>query len=963
MPAPRGRWGTLLSAIAALLMLPAGLARGQGDGPPTAPLLRIETGVHAGEITRAALVPGRNLVATGAYDGTIRLWSLPGLELRRTIRLPQASGRQGAVYALGAAPDGRRLAAGGWTGGWGGQEAWCVHLIAVATGAFEGSRCDLPARPTALAWSADGRHIAVAMKKGGGLIVLRAADLGTAARDSDYGDDSNWVEFDAGGRLVTTSLDGQVRLYGRDFRRLAARRMADDRAPTCATFAPDGTRIAVGYGEIDRPQPPAVDVLSADDLATLYRPDVRGIDNGVLSRLAWSADGRSLFAGGTYQRGGRTQVRRWTDAGRGRPRDFPSVPERTNFLLALDGGAVLAAGITPHLLLIGEDGRIAVERHPPIADFRGIGEALKVSADGRKVGFAFEAFGRRLAMFSLDERVIREGADVGAGLAGALTEHEAVDLRDWQGGWRPVLDDRPLDLIAYDQSLALAIDPDGSAFTLGTVWSIYRFDAKGGRRWRLQAPAAVLGVVPTADGRRIVAALGDGSIRWYAVADGREIAAFLPEADAKAWIAWTPGGFYMAGPGGDRLVGWHVNRGAEQAADFFAVGRFRDLYYRPDIVRDTLADLDEAGAIRRAGRAAPTDLAGLLPPVINLLDPEDGSSVAKPEVAVRYALRTPAAAPATTIRVLTDGRPLGSFPAGSPRRAGELVDTLRVIVPRRDVDLALVAENANAASEPARARLKWEGAPAAADRPKAHALAVGIAEYRDDGLKLELAAKDAHDFVAALRRQQGRAFASVEAEVITDAEATPDRIRGGLARLQSRAAFGDLVLVFFSGHGFDDPSGAYHFMTVGTPKAAPTREALRYDELRAAIAGIAANVVLFIDTCHAGDAFGPPGVAKADVNRVVNDLVSAENGVVVFAASTGDQLSYENKLWGNGAFTKAIVEGLDGAARLGNRPAITTAMLEIYVGERVRDLTADRQTPIVGKPMAVGDLTLARVEN
>lgn len=959
----RGRWGILLTTVAALHALPAGGARGQADGPPAAPLLRMETGAHSGEVTRAAPVPGRNLVATAAYDGTVRLWSLPGLELRRTIRLPQASGRQGAVYALGAAPDGARLAAGGWTGGWGGREAWCVHLIAVSTGAFERSRCDLPARPTALAWAPDGLHIAVTMKKGGGLIVLRAADLDTAARDPDYGDDSNWAEFEAGGRLVTTSLDGHVRLYGRDFRRLAARRMPEDRAPTCATFAPDGTRIAVGYGEVDQPQPPAVDVLSAEDLATLYRPDVRGIDNGVLSRLAWSADGRSLYAGGTYQRGGRTLVRRWTEAGRGRPRDLPSVPERTNFLLALGDGAVLAAGITPHLLLIGEDGKIAGERRPPIGDFRGIGEALKVSADGRKVGFAFEAFGRRPAVFSLDERVIREGDSAAVGLSGPLTEHEAVDLRDWQGGWRPVLDDRPLDLIAYDQSLALAIDPDGAAFTLGTVWSIYRFDAKGARHWRIQVPAAALGVVLTPDRRRIVAALGDGSIRWYAAADGREIAAFLPEAGARAWIAWTPGGYYMAGPGGDRLIGWQVNRGAEQAADFFAAARFRDLYYRPDVVRDTLAGLDERAAIRRAGGTAPADLAALLPPVISLLDPEDGAPVAKPELAVRYALRAPVAAPATAIRVLTDGRPLGTFPAGSPRAAAELVDTLKVIVPRRDVDLALMAVNANAASEPARARLKWRGPPAADEKPKVHALAIGIADYRDDELKLELAAKDARDFVAALRRQQGRAFASVEAEILTDSEATLDRIRAGLARLQSRAVFGDLVLVFLSGHGVDDASGAYHFMTVETPKAVPSQQALRYDELRAAIAGIDANVVLFIDTCHAGAAFGPPGAAPADVNRVVNDLVNAENGVVVFAASTGNQLSFENKVWGNGAFTKALVEGLDGGARLGNRPAITTAMLEIYVGERVRELTADRQTPIVGKPMAVGDLVLARIDN
>jgi hypothetical protein len=47
---------------------------------------------------------------------------------------------------------------------------------------------------------------------------------------------------------------------------------------------------------------------------------------------------------------------------------------------------------------------------------------------------------------------------------------------------------------------------------------------------------------------------------------------------------------------------------------------------------------------------------------------------------------------------------------------------------------------------------------------------------------------------------------------------------------------------------------------------------------------------------------------------VANDLSSAENGVVVFASSTGMQLSLERADWGNGAFTKALLEGLEGEA-------------------------------------------------
>lgn len=52
----------------------------------------------------------------------------------------------------------------------------------------------------------------------------------------------------------------------------------------------------------------------------------------------------------------------------------------------------------------------------------------------------------------------------------------------------------------------------------------------------------------------------------------------------------------------------------------------------------------------------------------------------------------------------------------------------------------------------------------------------------------------------------------------------------------------------------------------------------------------------------------------ADIDQIANDLSSAENGVVVFAAATGKQTSQESWRWKNGAFTEALIEGLGGVA-------------------------------------------------
>ncbi|MEN8216338.1 MAG: hypothetical protein ABFS56_08165 [Pseudomonadota bacterium] len=73
------------------------------------------------------------------------------------------------------------------------------------------------------------------------------------------------------------------------------------------------------------------------------------------------------------------------------------------------------------------------------------------------------------------------------------------------------------------------------------------------------------------------------------------------------------------------------------------------------------------------------------------------------------------------------------------------------------------------------------------------------------------------------------------------------------------------------------------------------------------------KVLFFIDTCHSGNIMGAQrGVA--DIDQIANDLSSAENGVVVFTAATGKQSSQESKLWQNGAFTEALLEGLSGQA-------------------------------------------------
>lgn len=80
---------------------------------------------------------------------------------------------------------------------------------------------------------------------------------------------------------------------------------------------------------------------------------------------------------------------------------------------------------------------------------------------------------------------------------------------------------------------------------------------------------------------------------------------------------------------------------------------------------------------------------------------------------------------------------------------------------------------------------------------------------------------------------------------------------------------------------------------------------------------------------------------------------------VVFASSTGNQYSLENKSWGNGAFTKAIVEGINGKADYTGKGKIIINMLDLYLSERVKELTKGQQTPTTTKPQTISDFPVA----
>lgn len=88
-------------------------------------------------------------------------------------------------------------------------------------------------------------------------------------------------------------------------------------------------------------------------------------------------------------------------------------------------------------------------------------------------------------------------------------------------------------------------------------------------------------------------------------------------------------------------------------------------------------------------------------------------------------------------------------------------------------------------------------------------------------------------------------------------------------------------------------------------------------------------------------------------DQILKEMQSDYRGLVTFAASTGKQVSVEKQEWGHGAFTKALLEGLDGKADGYGGPAngyIETKELGAWIIDRVKELTGREQDAIHTQP-------------
>ncbi|MFN0201573.1 MAG: caspase domain-containing protein [Bacteroidia bacterium] len=234
-------------------------------------------------------------------------------------------------------------------------------------------------------------------------------------------------------------------------------------------------------------------------------------------------------------------------------------------------------------------------------------------------------------------------------------------------------------------------------------------------------------------------------------------------------------------------------------------------------------------------------------------------------------------------------------------------------------------------------------------KPNLYILAVGVSDYNDPKYNLTFAHTDADSVAEMFATMKGKIFRKVQVKKLLNQDASLVNIKVAINELEQQATQKDMVLMFFSSHGALDSKGNLYILPYDFSPVSLFATGLNIKDITSGVNGTPCKKLIFLDACHSGESGNDllefASLKDASIDNIVKEVAEADPGISIMTSSTGKEYSYEKPSWGHGAFTKAILEALRGGADFNKDKTIGFAELNLYVSERVKELTKGKQHP------------------
>ena len=973
---------------ALLLMLAAAVWSNETRANQPTILPMLETGGHMAVVKNLRFTPDGNFIVSAGNDKAIRVWDWRAGAIARTLRGQSGAGPDGKIQAMALSPDGHWLAVAGSFGDPSGatdEKGNAVRLYDFVTGNVIAQLVGHKKLVLGLAFSPDSKLL-VSAGADKTAIVWDVREAKLLHRLEGHSDEIYAVAFSLKGEhAITGSYDKTLRLWRVSDGSESAVLIGHTEMIRAVAVSPANGMIASSVRGVGG------EIRLWDGETGAFLKTLANVGTGVGS-LTFTPNGKQLVSTcGRYCKGA-FFARVW---------DVESGAEVASYRAHDD--VVLAASVSPDGQYVATGGGSNNEIHiwqlqsgEAAGQLKGIGApvwAVGVSEDGTQLawGTANPCPDQVSCPNSLAELRHQIRLPVGGHRLGNLarvdqktsfvraqTKADTYSLLHKKGGkfaYNAILElmDNGIVVTANERSsddgfehLAYTFALDGQSYISGgrRGW-LTGYDLNGravGEFYGHEGEVWAVSLHPHRD--LLLSASDDQTVRLWNSRTRELLVTFFFGSNGE-WVGWTPQGFYASSPLGDNYMGWQINHGPDQPADYVTARQLSQHFYRPELVERAIILGSAAEAVREAQLDA-IKLDDLLlegAPDFKLIRlPSEGfARIGRALIDVelnRNVLVESVDLYVNKIKVESRGSSVDPIGHANERARFE------VPLARGKNSIRVVAHSKSRLKTERTLEILHEGAGPLDRRGTLYIVAIGVDRYPNAkgrgapvALKdLSYAGKDATAFAELAARVLGPDHQTVKKLVIVSGRggsSSPTKSNIENARAFIRGAKpNDTAVFFLAGHGVNDPHDGYLFLPTDAKwegNGWKPNSVYRWSELEASIQYANGRRILLVDTCRSSNAYNA---------RLQRDAGDAE--IMVLSATREQQDAWELAELKQGAFTWALLQGLGGRAA-GDAEVIRAYGLAHFVRSEVERVTQGKQSPEFYQPRDAIDHILARV--